>query len=105
MLDADKEFVRVNCAALPENLLESELFGHVKGAFTGAHQDRIGRFELADEGTIFLDEIGEMPVLLQSKLLRVLQSNEFERLGESSTRKGERSSDCSYKQKPSRCYC
>ena len=81
-----KAFVKVNCAALPENLLESELFGHVKGAFTGAHQDRIGRFELADGGTIFLDEIGEMPVLLQSKLLRVLQNNEFERLGESVTR-------------------
>ncbi|MCB0711159.1 MAG: sigma-54-dependent Fis family transcriptional regulator [Ignavibacteriae bacterium] len=82
---ANKPFVKVNCAALPENLLESELFGHVKGAFTGAHQDRQGRFELADGGTIFLDEIGEMPVQLQAKLLRVLQSGEFERLGESVT--------------------
>lgn len=81
-----KSFVRVNCAALPENLLESELFGHAKGAFTGAHKDRVGRFELADKGTIFLDEVGELPLQLQSKLLRVLQSHEFERLGESRTR-------------------
>ncbi|HVZ39635.1 MAG TPA: sigma-54 dependent transcriptional regulator [Candidatus Kapabacteria bacterium] len=80
------ELVRVNCAALPENLLESELFGHTKGAFTGAHKDRIGRFELADKGTIFLDEVGELPLQLQAKLLRVLQSHEFERLGESRTR-------------------
>ncbi len=78
--------VRVNCAALPENLLESELFGHVRGSFTGAMKDRVGRFELADKGTIFLDEIGELPLQLQSKLLRVLQSHEFERLGESRTR-------------------
>jgi len=83
---AKKSFVRVNCAALPENLLESELFGHVRGSFTGAHKDRIGRFELADKGTIFLDEIGELPLQLQAKLLRVLQSHEFERLGESRTR-------------------
>jgi DNA-binding NtrC family response regulator len=84
---AAKAFVRVNCAAIPENLLESELFGHVKGSFTGAHKDRIGRFELADKGTIFLDEVGELPLQLQSKLLRVLQSHEFERLGESRTRR------------------
>ena len=84
---AEHTFVKVNCAALPENLLESELFGHIKGAFTGAHQDRTGRFELAHQGTIFLDEVGEMPLPLQAKLLRVLQSHEFERLGESTTRK------------------
>ncbi len=84
---ARHQLVRVNCAALPENLLESELFGHAKGAFTGAHKDRLGRFELADKGTIFLDEVGELPLQLQSKLLRVLQSHEFERLGESTTRR------------------
>jgi len=78
-------FVKVNCAAIPENLLESELFGHVKGAFTGALKDREGRFELANGGTIFLDEIGELPPIIQAKLLRVLQNREFERVGESKT--------------------
>lgn len=78
-----KPFVRVNCAALPATLLESELFGHVKGAFTDAIQDRRGRFELADGGTIFLDEIGDLPLELQAKMLRVIQEKTFERLGAS----------------------
>lgn len=84
---AQQPFVKVNCAAIPEQLLESELFGHVRGAFTGAVKDRQGRFELADGGTIFLDEIADLSPGLQGKLLRVLQSKEFERLGESVSRK------------------
>lgn len=77
----NKPFIKINCAALPENLLESELFGNERGAYTGAHASRAGRFELADKGTIFLDEIGEMPISLQAKMLRVLQEKQFERIG------------------------
>ena len=80
-LRAARNFIKVNCAALQENLLESELFGHEKGAFTGADKQRIGRFEQADGGTLFLDEIGDMSPNTQAKILRVLQEHEFERLG------------------------
>ena len=80
-------FVRLNCAAIPLDLLESELFGHEKGAFTGAIAQKIGRFELADKGTLFLDEVGDIPPALQPKLLRVLQEQEFERLGSTRTHK------------------
>lgn len=83
----DRPFVRVNCGALAESVLESELFGHVQGAFTGAVRDRIGRFEAADGGTLFLDEIGEISPAMQVKLLRVLQEGEFERVGDSTTRR------------------
>jgi two-component system NtrC family response regulator len=86
---ANKPFVKVNCAALPENLLESELFGHEKGAFTGAVARRIGRFEQADQGSIFLDEIGDLSPSLQMKLLRILQEKEFERLGSNRTIKSD----------------
>jgi len=81
----NRALIKVNCAALPQGLIESELFGHEKGAFTDARQKRIGRFELANNGTIFLDEIAELPIELQSKLLRVLQEGEFERLGGTNT--------------------
>jgi Nif-specific regulatory protein len=78
-------FVRVNCASIPEGLLESELFGHVKGAFTSAVSDRQGRFEIADNGTIFLDEIGDLPLALQAKILRVIQERKFEKVGSDTT--------------------
>jgi len=81
----DYPMIRVNCASIPRELFESEFFGHVKGAFTGAIRDRVGRFQLADGGTLFLDEVGEIPLELQSKLLRVLQEGEFERVGEDTT--------------------
>ncbi len=83
---ADKRFVRVNCAALSESLLESEFFGHERGAFTGAVERRIGRFEWADGGTILLDEVSEIPIQLQAKLLRVLEENEFQRVGSNQDR-------------------
>ena len=86
-LRKDKPYVKVNCAVLPPNLLASELFGHVKGAFTDALKDRTGRFELANNGTIFLDEIGEMPPQMQMQLFRVIQDGTFEKVGESVTRK------------------
>jgi len=82
----DGPLVKVNCASIPKELFESEFFGHVRGAFTGAHRDRIGRFQLADGGTIFLDEVSEIPMELQGKLLRVLQESEFERVGDDVTR-------------------
>ena len=81
----DRPFIKLNCAAIPFDLLESELFGYEKGAFTGAFAQKIGRFEMADTGTLFLDEIGDIPLALQPKLLRVLQEKEFERLGSGKT--------------------
>ena len=83
----DDAYIKLNCAAIPTGLLEAELFGHEKGAFTGAVAQRAGRFELADRGTLFLDEVGDIPLALQAKLLRVLQEQEFERLGSSRTQR------------------
>jgi transcriptional regulator with GAF, ATPase, and Fis domain len=85
----DRPFVKVNCAAIPLDLLESELFGHERGAFTGAISQKVGRFELADKGTLFLDEVGDIPPSLQPKLLRVLQEQEFERLGSTRTQRAD----------------
>src|SRR5262249_48280378 len=85
----ERTFVKINCAAIPTGLLESELFGHERGAFTGAIAQKIGRFELADGGTIFLDEVGDIPLDLQPKLLRVLQEQEFERLGSTPTKRAD----------------
>jgi transcriptional regulator with GAF, ATPase, and Fis domain len=82
---ADKPLVKVNCASIPKDLFESEFFGHVRGAFTGAHADRVGRMQLADGGTLFLDEVGEIPLDLQGKLLRALQERQFERVGDDKT--------------------
>jgi formate hydrogenlyase transcriptional activator len=82
----DQPLVRVNCASVLIDLFESEFFGHVKGAFTGALRDRVGRFQLADEGTLFLDEVGEIPLSQKGKLLRILQDGQFERIGEDRTR-------------------
>src|SRR6201993_83984 len=81
----DSSFIKVNCASIPTGLLESELFGHEKGAFTGAVSKKVGRMELADKGTLFMDEVGDIPLDLQPKLLRVLQDHEFERLGSNRT--------------------
>jgi transcriptional regulator with GAF, ATPase, and Fis domain len=83
----ERPLIKLNCSAVPEGLFESEFFGHVKGAFTGALKDKPGRFELANGGTLFLDEIGEVPIAMQAKLLRVLQEQELERVGDTSTRK------------------
>ena len=84
---AHKPLVKVNCGSIPRELFESEFFGHTRGSFTGAIRDRVGRFQLADGGTLFLDEVGEIPMELQSKLLRVLQEGEFERVGDETTRR------------------
>src|SRR5512140_1682567 len=83
---SERPLIRVNCASVPRELYESEFFGHIKGAFTGAIKDRAGRFEAADGGTLLLDEVGEIPFSLQSKFLRVLQANQYERVGEERTR-------------------
>ena len=93
---AGGRFVPLNCSAIPENLLESELFGHERGAFTGAHQKRTGHFELASGGSLFLDEIGDMTSRLQSKLLRVLQDKQFTAVGSSTLKKSRCASHCGH---------
>jgi len=82
---SEKPLIKVNCASIPKELFESEFFGHIRGAFTGAHKDRIGRLQLANGGTLFLDEVGEIPLSLQGKLLRALQEQQFERVGDDET--------------------
>ncbi len=99
-----RAFVSVNCAAIPRDLIASELFGHEKGAFTGATQRRLGRFESADGGTIFLDEVGEFPLETQISLLRVLQEREFQRVGSSAIVAGRRSNCRRHKSQPGGCY-
>ena len=97
-----RPLLTVNAAGLPDGVFESELFGHVKGAFTDARADRVGRFELADEGTLFLDEIASVPLALQPKLLRVLETGEFERVGSSRTRARERADPLGDQRRPAR---
>ena len=98
----EKPFVQLNCAALNESLLESELFGHMKGAFTGAYQHTIGRFEAANGGDLFLDEIGDVPLSVQVKLLRVLESKQFERVGRPSSHQRGCALHHRYQQRPAR---
>ena len=99
-LRKDEAFVQVNCAAIPEELIESELFGHEKGSFTGATEKQIGKFELAHKGTIFLDEVGDMSLRTQAKVLRVLQEGEVERIGSQKTIAGGRARDRRHQQEP-----
>ena len=96
---AQKPFLAINCAAIPETLLESELFGHERGAFTGADRKRIGKFEQCDGGTLFLDEVAEMSPMTQVKTLRILQEQQFERIGGTETRSLRRSVDCRHQRR------
>ena len=99
-LRARERFVQVNCAAIPDDLIESELFGHEKGSFTGATEKQVGKFEQADKGTIFLDEVGDMSLKTQAKVLRVLQEGEVERLGSARTIEGRRARHRGDQQEP-----